>query len=72
MIQENGLKDFSDDYPDYFDRTPLKEESVEDMSNAVLFWFLKTRNITGQTLIVDGECLKFNRPLLIPLVVLSE
>lgn len=43
---------FSDDHPDYFDRTPLKrEQSVEDMSNAVLFLVSQdSMNVTGQTL----------------------
>ena len=51
---------FSDDHPDYFDRTPLKrEQSVEDMSNAVLFLVSQdSMNITGQTLIVDGGMFK--------------
>ena len=51
---------FSDDHPDYFDRTPLKrEQSVEDMSNAVLFLVSQdSMNVTGQTLIVDGGMFK--------------
>ena len=51
---------FSDDHPEYFNRTPLKrEQSVSDMSNAVLFLVTQdSMNITGQTLIVDGGMFK--------------
>ena len=51
---------FSDDHPEYFNRTPLeREQSASDMSNAVLFLVTEdSMNITGQTLIVDGGMFK--------------
>ncbi len=51
---------FRDDYPDTFDRTPLKrEQTVEDMGNAVKFLVSQdSMNITGQTLVVDGGMIK--------------
>ena len=51
---------FSDEYPQYFDRTPLRrEQSTEDMGNAVLFLVSESSmNITGQTIIVDGGMFK--------------
>ena len=51
---------FSDDHPEYFNRTPMKrEQSASDMSNAVLFLVTQdSMNITGQTLIVDGGMFK--------------
>ena len=51
---------FRDDYPDIFDRTPLKrEQTVEDMGNAVTFLVSEdSMNITGQTLMVDGGMVK--------------
>jgi NAD(P)-dependent dehydrogenase (short-subunit alcohol dehydrogenase family) len=51
---------FRDDYADTFDRTPLKrEQTVEDMGNAVKFLVCEdSMNITGQTLVVDGGMIK--------------
>ncbi|MEM7018972.1 MAG: SDR family oxidoreductase [Pseudomonadota bacterium] len=51
---------FQDDYPDIFDRTPLKrEQTVEDIGNAVKFLVSDdSMNITGQTLMVDGGMVK--------------
>jgi len=51
---------FEDNYPDIFDRTPLKrEQTTEDMGNAVKFLVSEdSMNITGQTLVVDGGMVK--------------
>jgi NAD(P)-dependent dehydrogenase (short-subunit alcohol dehydrogenase family) len=48
------------DYPDIFDRTPLRrEQTVEDVGNAVVFLVSgDSMNITGQTLMVDGGMVK--------------
>ncbi len=48
------------DYPDIFDRTPLRrEQTVEDIGNAVVFLVSSdSMNITGQTLMVDGGMVK--------------
>ena len=48
------------DYPAIFDRTPLRrEQTVEDIGNAVLFLVSDNAvNITGQTLVVDGGMVK--------------
>ena len=51
---------FTNEYPDIFDRTPLRrEQTVEDMGNAVVFLVSdNAMNITGQTLMVDGGMVK--------------
>ena len=48
------------DYPDIFDRTPLRrEQTVEDVANAVLFLVSDdAKNITGQSMMVDGGMVK--------------
>ena len=48
------------DYPDIFDRTPLRrEQTVEDVANAVLFLVSDdAKNITGQSIMVDGGMVK--------------
>jgi 3-oxoacyl-[acyl-carrier protein] reductase len=48
------------DYPDLFDRTPLRrEQTVDDIANAVLFLVSEdSMNITGQSLMVDGGMVK--------------
>ncbi len=48
------------DYPEMFDRTPLRrEQTVEDIGNAVVFLTSeKAASITGQTLMVDGGMVK--------------
>ncbi len=48
------------DYPELFDRTPLRrEQTVEDIGNAVVFLASdKAANITGQSLMVDGGMVK--------------
>ena len=48
------------DYPDIFDRTPLRrEQTVEDVANAVLFLVSEhAKNITGQSMMVDGGMVK--------------
>ena len=48
------------DYPDVFDRTPLRrEQTVEDIGNSVVFLVSQdSMNITGQTLMVDGGMVK--------------
>ena len=48
------------DYPDIFDRTPLRrEQTVEDIANSVLFLVSEAaKNITGQSLMVDGGMVK--------------
>jgi NAD(P)-dependent dehydrogenase (short-subunit alcohol dehydrogenase family) len=48
------------DYPDIFDRTPLRrEQTVEDIADAVVFLTSEAaRNITGQSLMVDGGMVK--------------
>ncbi len=48
------------DYPEIFDRTPLRrEQTVEDIGNAVVFLASEAaKNITGQTLMVDGGMVK--------------
>lgn len=48
------------DYPEIFDRTPLRrEQTVEDVSDAVVFLASEAaRNITGQSLMVDGGMVK--------------
>lgn len=48
------------DYPDVFDRTPLRrEQTVEDIGNAVVFLVsTDAMNITGQSLMVDGGMVK--------------
>ena len=48
------------DYPDIFDRTPMRrEQSVEDVANAVLFLVSEeAKNITGQSMMVDGGMVK--------------
>jgi NAD(P)-dependent dehydrogenase (short-subunit alcohol dehydrogenase family) len=47
-------------YPDIFDRTPLRrEQTVEDIGNAVVFLVSQdSMNITGQSLMVDGGMVK--------------
>lgn len=51
---------FRDDYPEVFDRTPMKrEQTVEDIANAVRFLVSdESMNITGQSLMVDGGMIK--------------
>lgn len=51
---------FNDDYPNIFDRTPLRrEQTTQDMGNAVNFLVSDdSMNITGQTLVVDGGMVK--------------
>ena len=51
---------FTGDYPDVFDRTPLRrEQTVEDIGRAVNFLVSEdSMNITGQTLMVDGGMVK--------------
>ena len=48
------------DYPEIFDRTPLRrEQTVEDVADAVVFLASEAaRNITGQSLMVDGGMVK--------------
>jgi meso-butanediol dehydrogenase/(S,S)-butanediol dehydrogenase/diacetyl reductase len=48
------------DYPEIFDRTPLRrEQTVEDIADAVVFLASDAaRNITGQSLMVDGGMVK--------------
>ena len=48
------------DYPDIFDRTPLRrEQTVEDVAKAVLFLVSEdSKNITGQSVMVDGGMVK--------------
>ena len=48
------------DYPDLFDRTPMRrEQTVEDIGNAAVFLASdKSANITGQSLMVDGGMIK--------------
>jgi NAD(P)-dependent dehydrogenase (short-subunit alcohol dehydrogenase family) len=48
------------DYPEIFDRTPLRrEQTVEDIADAVVFLVSEAaRNITGQSLMVDGGMVK--------------
>ncbi len=48
------------DYPEIFDRTPLRrEQTVEDIGNAVVFLVSSdSMNITGQSLMVDGGMVK--------------
>ena len=48
------------DYPDVFDRTPLRrEQTVEDIGNACVFLVSDaSMNITGQSLMVDGGMVK--------------
>jgi NAD(P)-dependent dehydrogenase (short-subunit alcohol dehydrogenase family) len=48
------------DYPEIFDRTPLRrEQTVEDVADAVAFLASPAaRNITGQSLMVDGGMVK--------------
>ena len=48
------------DYPDIFDRTPLRrEQTVEDVAKAVLFLVSEdAKNITGQSVMVDGGMVK--------------
>ena len=48
------------DYPDLFDRTPLRrEQTVDDIAKAVLFLVSEdSMNITGQSLMVDGGMVK--------------
>ena len=48
------------DYPEIFDRTPLKrEQTVEDIGNAAVFLASEAaKNITGQSLMVDGGMVK--------------
>jgi NAD(P)-dependent dehydrogenase (short-subunit alcohol dehydrogenase family) len=48
------------DYPEIFDRTPLRrEQTVEDVADAVVFLSSEaSRNITGQSLMVDGGMVK--------------
>lgn len=48
------------DYPEIFDRTPLRrEQTVEDIGNAVVFLTSEaSMNITGQSLMVDGGMVK--------------
>lgn len=48
------------DYPEIFDRTPLqREQTVEDMGNAAVFLASEAaKNITGQSLMVDGGMVK--------------
>ena len=48
------------DYPDIFDRTPLRrEQTVDDVANAVLFLVSDAaKNITGQSMMVDGGMVK--------------
>jgi enoyl-[acyl-carrier-protein] reductase (NADH) len=48
------------DYPEIFDRTPLKrEQTVADIGNAVVFLVSDNAlNMTGQTLMVDGGMVK--------------
>jgi NAD(P)-dependent dehydrogenase (short-subunit alcohol dehydrogenase family) len=48
------------DYPEIFDRTPLKRpQTVEDVARAVVFLASDdARNITGQSLMVDGGMVK--------------
>jgi NAD(P)-dependent dehydrogenase (short-subunit alcohol dehydrogenase family) len=47
-------------YPEIFDRTPLRrEQTVEDVADAVVFLTSEAaRNITGQSLMVDGGMVK--------------
>jgi len=51
---------FRGEYPDVFDRTPLRrEQTVEDIGNAVVFLVSSdSMNITGQALMVDGGMVK--------------
>ena len=48
------------DYPEIFDRTPLRrEQTVEDIGAAAVFLASEAaKNITGQTLMVDGGMVK--------------
>ena len=48
------------DYPEIFDRTPLRrEQTVEDIADAAVFLASEAaRNITGQSLMVDGGMVK--------------
>jgi len=48
------------EYPEIFDRTPLRrEQTVEDIADAVVFLASDAaRNITGQSLMVDGGMVK--------------
>ena len=48
------------DYPDIFDRTPLRrEQTVEDVADAVVFLGSEAaKNITGQSMMVDGGMVK--------------
>jgi len=48
------------DYPEIFDRTPLRrDQTVEDVADAVVFLASEAaRNITGQSLMVDGGMVK--------------
>jgi meso-butanediol dehydrogenase/(S,S)-butanediol dehydrogenase/diacetyl reductase len=48
------------EYPEIFDRTPLRrEQTVEDIADAVVFLSSEAaRNITGQSLMVDGGMVK--------------
>jgi NAD(P)-dependent dehydrogenase (short-subunit alcohol dehydrogenase family) len=48
------------DYPDIFDRTPMRrEQTVEDIAHAVAFLASRrAMNITGQSLMVDGGMVK--------------
>jgi NAD(P)-dependent dehydrogenase (short-subunit alcohol dehydrogenase family) len=48
------------DYPEIFDRTPLRrQQTVEDVADAVVFLASEAaRNITGQSLMVDGGMVK--------------
>lgn len=48
------------DYPEIFDRTPLqREQTVEDIGNAAVFLASEAaKNITGQSLMVDGGMVK--------------
>lgn len=48
------------DYPQIFDRTPLRrEQTVEDIADAVVFLASEAaRNMTGQSLMVDGGMVK--------------
>ena len=43
-------------YPDWFQSTPMRrEQTVEDIAQAVVFLVSEdSKNITGQSLIVDG------------------
>ena len=48
------------DYPEIFDRTPLRrEQTLEDIADAVVFLASEAaKNITGQSLMVDGGMVK--------------